>query len=201
MGERTITRSERKRRAILSAAREAFLEKGFTETSVDEIAQRAGASKRTLYNHFPSKKSLFLEIVHLEKMGDLSWYKPYEPGKPVDEQLKTIVLARADSSFLGPRIRLIRMLIGEILRTPKLIEDLEAHIRRVDESLAPWIEAAIEDGALIPVRCPRLVSDLFWSGIGSRFWRQLLVEQIGRPPGWEEFVDEWIATFLARYAA
>src|SRR5579872_5786193 len=56
-------RSARKRRAILEGAATAFLSKGYLGTNMDEIAALAGVSKRTVYQHFSDKETLFREIV------------------------------------------------------------------------------------------------------------------------------------------
>ncbi|MDL2283544.1 TetR/AcrR family transcriptional regulator [Oxalobacter sp. OttesenSCG-928-P03] len=56
------TRS-RKRQAILDTAVQVFREMGFHNASMNIIAARVGGSKSTLYNHFPSKEAIFLEIV------------------------------------------------------------------------------------------------------------------------------------------
>ncbi len=44
---------------IIRSAQDIFAEKGFQTTSVDEIAKRAGVTKRTLYSYFPSKLDLY----------------------------------------------------------------------------------------------------------------------------------------------
>ncbi|GEM_PF-731525 len=61
------------REKILKAALECFAEKGFKETSVDEIAQKAGVSKGNIYWHFKSKFDIFMEIIREEvkKVHDL----------------------------------------------------------------------------------------------------------------------------------
>jgi AcrR family transcriptional regulator len=51
-----------KRKAIIRAARAVFGREGYTRTSVDTIAAEAGASKRTVYNHFTDKEQLFQEV-------------------------------------------------------------------------------------------------------------------------------------------
>src|SRR5205823_14953845 len=56
-------RSARKRRAILDAATQVFLSKGYLGTSMDEIAALAEVSKQTVYKHFADKEALFNEIV------------------------------------------------------------------------------------------------------------------------------------------
>lgn len=58
----TGPRAERKRRAILAAARTVFLREGF-DASVDLVAAEAGVSKVTVYNHFGSKQALFVEVI------------------------------------------------------------------------------------------------------------------------------------------
>lgn len=51
--------SQKKREKILQAATRLFTEKGFTNTSVDDIAAAASVSKQTVYAHFGSKENLF----------------------------------------------------------------------------------------------------------------------------------------------
>ncbi|MFF7986064.1 TetR/AcrR family transcriptional regulator [Streptomyces sp. NPDC007901] len=55
-------RAEAKRRAIAKAARELFLRDGF-DVSVEAIADAAGVSKVTVYNHFGTKADLFIGVV------------------------------------------------------------------------------------------------------------------------------------------
>jgi AcrR family transcriptional regulator len=52
--------SEFRTSEILEAARKVFAEKGFSESTVDEIAEAAGLAKGTLYLYFPSKKEIYL---------------------------------------------------------------------------------------------------------------------------------------------
>ena len=44
---------------ILEAARKVFAQKGFTEASVEDIAQEAGLAKGTLYLYYPSKHAIY----------------------------------------------------------------------------------------------------------------------------------------------
>lgn len=53
----------RKRAAIVGAARAAFLECGYAEASVNQIAATAGVSIKTLYRHFDSKDDLFSAVM------------------------------------------------------------------------------------------------------------------------------------------
>jgi AcrR family transcriptional regulator len=54
-----------RRLAILEAARAAFAERGFHETSLDAVAERADVSKALLYEHFASKRELFVAMLEM----------------------------------------------------------------------------------------------------------------------------------------
>ena len=97
------SRRERKKREaqqkIYQAAIELFLEQGFEETTVDQIAQRADVGKGTVFNYFP-RKTLFLAALAddwmshlLEKMGPVKRWKG-----STREQLERVFLSLADLS-------------------------------------------------------------------------------------------------------
>ena len=52
-----------KRRAMIAAAQAQFLESGYAATSMDAVAERAGVSKLTIYNHFGNKAGLFAAVI------------------------------------------------------------------------------------------------------------------------------------------
>ena len=60
---RTEEAKDKRRQALLAAALDAFFERGFTATRMDDIAARAGVSKGALYLYFPSKEALFTALV------------------------------------------------------------------------------------------------------------------------------------------
>lgn len=58
-----MRRKEARPGELLAAALDLFLEKGFAATRVEEVAQRAGVSKGTLFLYFSSKEELFKAVV------------------------------------------------------------------------------------------------------------------------------------------
>ena len=56
----------RRRKEIFNASVHLFLQKGFNETSMREIAEAAGIGKSTLYDYFPSKDDILLSFVEDE---------------------------------------------------------------------------------------------------------------------------------------
>jgi AcrR family transcriptional regulator len=59
--------AEQRRRQLLDVALDIFAERGFHSTSMDEVALAAGVTKPVLYQHFPSKRALYVEL--LEDVG------------------------------------------------------------------------------------------------------------------------------------
>jgi len=83
------------RRALFEAAMELFRERGFDETTVEEIAARAGFSRATFFNHFGSKAAVlgyFGEHVAGVMEATLA---AAGPGTPPLERLRRVLLAMA----------------------------------------------------------------------------------------------------------
>jgi AcrR family transcriptional regulator len=56
-----VTKRERTRQALLAAALGLFAERGFADTTVAAIAERAGVTEMTFFRHFPSKDSVLVD--------------------------------------------------------------------------------------------------------------------------------------------
>lgn len=56
-------RADVRRQQLLDVAMAVFAARGFTATTMDEIAEAAGVTKPLLYQHFDSKRALYLELV------------------------------------------------------------------------------------------------------------------------------------------
>lgn len=90
----------KRRRQILEAALMCFLENGYHQTGVRDIAKRAGVSLGNLYNHFPGKHDVLAEIAALER-DELAPFlkllaKPSAPAKLLDRFITTYAKYSAD---------------------------------------------------------------------------------------------------------
>jgi AcrR family transcriptional regulator len=63
----------RRRKEILTASLQLFVQKGFTETSMREIARAAGVGKSTLYDYFSSKDEILIAYVVEEVQQLTAW--------------------------------------------------------------------------------------------------------------------------------
>jgi AcrR family transcriptional regulator len=55
--------AEQRRQQLVSVALEVFAQRGYRSTTMDDIAEAAGVTKPLLYQHFSSKRALYLELV------------------------------------------------------------------------------------------------------------------------------------------
>jgi AcrR family transcriptional regulator len=155
---------------ILLAAKDAFIENGFANTSMDDVALRAGTTKRTVYNNFGSKERL-LEAV-IDHAIDL-----FDSGMPA---LKAAATDSEAAKFFEILLQLVtwraaiglqRLIIAEGATFPHLTQRLAARTvaamhaplsrylreRGVGEALLAETTAQIIDLLTSKARLDRLV--------------------------------------------
>lgn len=119
-GRRGRVKSDAKRTAILRGAKAVFLKSGFEDTSMDEVAARAGVSKMTVYRHFGSKEDLFAgvitELCNQIVAEELERLFEQEPEKA----LRGFAQRMIDIVFAPDTIELHRIVIAESRRFPML---------------------------------------------------------------------------------
>jgi len=94
-----------RRAAILSAAQELFSEKGFKGTTVQEISERAGLSKGTVYLYFKSKEELYLSVCILGIAGFGERLEAaVNNAKDLEDGIKAVYLAYIHHSLEEPSV-------------------------------------------------------------------------------------------------
>ena len=195
--------TDRKRSAILAAAAVEFRAHGFEMTSMDKIAANAGVSKRTVYNHFPSKDELFAEtLVALFSEGASKMDLAYQPARPLRAQLAELLAQKlgllADRNFLD----LARVAIAEAIVSPERARPIIARINEREEGMVTWIRAAQADGKL-KAGDPLFAATLLQGQLKAlAFWPQVTM---GAPPLAPELapalVEAAVEMFLAYFGA
>ncbi|MCZ4291652.1 TetR/AcrR family transcriptional regulator [Hoeflea alexandrii] len=83
---------------IIAAAETLFYEHGLRSVGVDAIAERAGVTKRTLYNHFQSKDALIAAYLEARDSATVERYRNWlgDPVRPLPERVAGMFAALAD---------------------------------------------------------------------------------------------------------
>ena len=202
-------RSARKRAAILAAAHELFLQKGYAGTSMDDVAARAAVSKQTVYKHFADKQRLFTEVITSDvgRTGDAAEAQMAAMPDSTDVATDLRAFARwhlADVMQPG-RLRLRRMLIGEAERFPELAQAWYATgPERSFAEFASWF-AEWDRRGLLRVPDPMLAAQHFnWLVLSIPLNKAMAYatdEPLFTAAELDGYADEAVRVFLAAYAA
>jgi TetR/AcrR family transcriptional regulator, regulator of autoinduction and epiphytic fitness len=188
----------KKRETILEAAIQVFIEEGFDNASMDRIAERANASKRTVYNHFPSKDELFHAVLS-KFIGEQQALKQisYNPKRRLEDQLSDFAEALLFMVNTPTHLGLTRILNSMFTREPDKATAARAEFTPLEDELERWIKQAVADKKL-SVPDPTLATKVFYGMIEGTLTYPALSGCVD-PETIEPLKQELIATFLARY--
>lgn len=146
--EGKLTRAEQKARRpkqILDAAFEEFVERGYVATRVEDIADRVGVTKGTIYVYFETKEELFSAMIrHIST--------PFEDilasGRSLEgscqNRLRTLIEILHDNFLENRKVReLLRFVIAEGSRFPHVVDENQ---RQVIDPLIDFIQSIIDEG-------------------------------------------------------
>ena len=137
--------ADQRRRQLLDCAREVFARSGFHATSMDDIALDAGVTKPVLYQHFPSKRALYVEL--LDDTGSRLLDRLAAATRAA-----TTGRARVEEGFAA-YFRFVfhdeaafRLLFGAPVRSdPEFARAVEDTVRAAAEIIAELIEIPVTD--------------------------------------------------------
>ncbi|RON53050.1 TetR/AcrR family transcriptional regulator [Pseudomonas frederiksbergensis] len=193
--------TDRKREAIIQAAIAEFRANGFEITSMDKIAATADVSKRTVYNHFPSKEELFAEILNqLWARVTAEQETAYRPDLPLRDQLRQILMAKVQMMGDDNFLYLARVAIAATIHSPERARNMVARMGEREEGLTVWIRAAQADGRLKPVAAEFAAQQIQGLLKSFGFWPQISMGQPGLSPEMQNtVVESAMDMFLACY--
>lgn len=195
-----IRLTDQKRRAIVEAAIDEFQARGFDGTSMDKIADRAKVSKRTVYNHFPSKEELFQAIVNELLHRFKAMEHAYESDESLEKQLNRIGRKVLEVLCSEEFIKLARVILSRCLHDPDLGKARMGEADVIKEGVKNWVEAAKRDRRLSVPDSMRAATQFLGLLKAFGFWPQLT----GGAPFLEKreqnaVVKSAVSLFLAHY--
>ena len=157
-------RKAQRPKEIVEAAFEEFSRNGYAATTLEQIAERAGVTKGTIYVYFENKEQLFISMVReltkatLDTVIDM--FERHEGS--------TAELLRAQFSFIYQHIvedrrrrEVVRMLIAEASRFPALADRYHEEIHRPClDLLQKAIQRGIDRGEIrrsAIIECPQVI--------------------------------------------
>jgi AcrR family transcriptional regulator len=165
-------RSERSHRAILDAANELLAERGFADLTIDEVAQRAGVGKTTIYRRWSGKGTLVFEAFATDFLSRQPLLDTGSLRGDLIAALRAFIRV-VKGTVTG---RTLVGLIAEVQRDPDLAEIWrERFVGRVRSQHRLIVDRAIERGEASPDTDPDVVLDLVFGSAYHRLLQSHLV--------------------------
>ena len=166
-------RYQKTRQRIVEAAVELHRTHGATQTTVTDIAKKAGVERQTVYNHFPDELSLFKACsAHNRALNPPPDPEPWRLIADPEERLR-----RALSDLYGYYRRNEQMLANVTAdaqvnpNTRKVLEPRAKHQERMRDALAAGWEQGVEQ------RRKRLLCGGLWVALEFQTWHTLARQQ------------------------
>ncbi|HEY6255152.1 MAG TPA: TetR/AcrR family transcriptional regulator [Xanthobacteraceae bacterium] len=174
-GTASADRRAERRKAILAAALQEFSARGFAAARLDDVAERAGIAKGTIYLYFNDKETLFQELIRSEMspvVGTLEFALGLDlPARVAAERAIELFLREIYDTH---RKDIIRLIISEGPRFPHLAEFYYREVvSRGIAAVRGLLTRALERGELrsdAVIRFPQL---LVAPGIVAIIWKGL----------------------------
>ena len=163
-----------RRDRILEAAMMCFLENGYHQTGVRDIANRAGISLGNLYNHFPGKHDVLAEIATLERSELKPFLMLLAKPSPAPVVLDKFVTAYARYLAAPENVILAIEITSEAIRKPDIGALFLANRNELVAALASVIQRGAADGDFRAVPDPHEVSHLIIELIEGSAYRSVL---------------------------
>lgn len=171
-----------KRDAVLHAATRLFLERGFSGTSMEAVAEAAGVAKLTVYAHFGGKDQLFQEMVRqrCDAYNRPERFDAYA-GQPPEKALLQIGIHFLELLLSFEALGLYRVMVGEAPRQPKMARlFFEAGPERLTKRVASYLRGAAERGEL-SLRDAERDADHFLALVKGKLHFAATLNLLGRP--------------------
>ena len=143
-------RDTAKDEAILQAAGELFLERGYETVSLDTVAHDAGVSKATIYSRYADKDALFAAVLRheCERVVSPDSFFP-APDQPVRDTLIVLATRFLELVTGDKAMRMHRVLVAETTRAPRMAELFyETAVESLKTRFAAWLEVETSRGRL-----------------------------------------------------
>ena len=191
------------REAILNAAVQSFLARGYGGTSMDQVAKEAGVGRRTVYNQFESKKALFdATLIRLWKRNPLAYIvSRIDKTRPPEEGLTQI--GNSIVNFWAPEesILFVRMIIAESIHFPELARTFVSTGRNpARQAVTSYLQEMNDIGRLNIPDADFARGQFVELILGQMAWLRLLGEPaVPSKEHCRHVVSEAVKMFIARY--
>lgn len=130
---------------ILNAAEDVLMEKGYYDSSIDEIAGRVGVAKGTVYLHFPSKEDLVIAIFARDMQAFAQGIQTVIGVKQTAKEKLSALLEYLYSGFFSKRTHLLYSIFTNA-ELRRIFMEKRNCLRDIWDQIAAQVTALLEEG-------------------------------------------------------
>jgi AcrR family transcriptional regulator len=180
--------TEHTRRALIDAATRLFAERGYADTSIDDVAGEARVTRGALYHHFPSKLAIFNAVCAAVDADVVDRVRRATRREGTAEQrLRHVLNAYFDASR-DPAYRAI--VLGEAHQTRALGED-HRYTPAMSDTVDEFVRGLAQSGEITPENPPMLRRLLC-----AILYEVASTDDRARDPAGEEYAKQAICRLL-----
>lgn len=196
------SKNEEKRKQILNAATQLFVEHGYIATSMMQIATQADVSKQTVYSHFGSKEDLFAEAI--KQKCDSAIDIDFDTLDFTDVRATLLMVAKQFFTMITSKEALaVHKICAFESRTYPQLSELfyQAGPERITEEIAKLMSEFDKLG-MLEIKEPRFAAIQFLHMVKGEAWmrvefntqKQLSVDEV------QQYIECSVDFFLRGYA-
>jgi TetR/AcrR family fatty acid metabolism transcriptional regulator len=144
---RSLKEKQRQEREalILQAAEEVLMERGYHETSIDEIAARVGIAKGTVYLHFPSKEDLVVAIFERDMQQLLQYIDSTMDSTLTAREKLEAIFDMMHGGMMSKRMQLL-FSVSNSAGLKHLLVEKKGCLREIWDQLSELLNSLFEEG-------------------------------------------------------
>ena len=193
-------------RKILDTAAKIFLEKGYDNTSIQDIVNALGMSKGAIYHHFKSKEELYTGVIN-DYYSRGQWFENIinDPSKNGLQKLKAMFCHEISDET---KISIDQLYFARLCDPKMILENMRRDMQETAPMLSKIIEEGNRDGSLAvehPLECAELALFMvnIWIGVFTSSKEKFLTQmeifgKLTRELG-ADFVDDEIMRISTEY--
>ena len=192
-------RAQDTKRAIVQAAHQLFVERGYSGSSMDAIAGRAGVAVETVYATFRNKRAVLARVMDVAIVGDeepialLDRTSVQSVRETKDQRTQIEMFSHGIRQIMERAGPIFQVMRGAAPADPEIAQLLKGYLDKRREGMQFFVDALLSNGPLRPGFSLAEAVDTVWTISSSEVHHLLTADR-----GWEgNRYERWLAESLS----
>ena len=192
-------RAQDTKRAIVQAAHQLFVERGYSGSSMDAIAGRAGVAVETVYATFRNKRAVLARVMDVAIVGDeepialLDRTSVQSVRETKDQRTQIEMFSHGIRQIMERAGPIFQVMRGAAPADPEIAQLLNGYLDKRREGMQFFLDALLSNGPLRPGLVLAEAVDSVWTISSSEVHHLLTADR-----GWEgDRYERWLVESLS----